>query len=179
LTGVFIMENQEEIWRDVKGFEGSYQVSSLGRIKSLKRKVKKLDGERTVNEKIFTERLNTGKYYTVGLYKNKKYYTFQVHQLVAIAFLNHTPNGYDMVVNHKNFIRTDNRIDNLEIITNRENTNNKHIPHSSQYTGVWWCKCAKKWTAKIWINKKQKHLGYFKNEDDAHLAYENELNKMQ
>lgn len=101
--------------------------------------------------------------------------TFNVHQLVAICFLNHIVNKYESVVNHKNFIRNYNHKNNLEIVTARENTNRKHCKGSSIYTGVCWNKNINKWHAKIHINKKQKFLGYFLNEYDAHLAYEKAL----
>lgn len=156
-----------EIWKDIKGFEGLYQVSNLGR-------VKRLGNNATRKERV----LNGCKYRYLGVYlfkdnaKNIKY----IHQLVAIAFLNHIPCGHKLVVNHKNLNKHDNRVENLEIITQRENANFKHIKSSSKYTGVGWNKLAKKWKATIGINGKNRHLGYFINEYDAHLAYEKALN---
>ena len=103
---------------------------------------------------------------------------FYVHKLVAIAFLNHTPCGNKLVINHKDFNISNNRLCNLEIITNRENCNRKHIPSYSNYTGVQWCKSKNRWRSRIQVNGKDKHLGYFKNEYDAHLAYQKELQKI-
>jgi len=110
--------------------------------------------------------------------KNKIQKNRVVHQLVAEAFLNHVPCGYDLVINHINFNKLDNRIENLEIVTARENTNQKHIPHTSKYTGVSWYKNYNKWRAQIWINGKPKCLGYFNNEHDAYLVYQEKLEQI-
>ena len=93
-------------------------------------------------------------YFNVGLSKDGVQKRYQVHQLVSIAFLNHKPNGFEKVVNHKNFDKLDNRLENLEIVSNRENSNQKHIKSSSSYTGVNWDSRKKKWISKIHINNK-------------------------
>lgn len=82
------------------------------------------------------------------------------------------------VVNHKNFIRTDNRAVNLEIVTSRENSNLKHLKSSSQFTGVSWYKRSKKWVAMITNEGKNKNLGYFTDEKEAHNAYQNALKQI-
>jgi hypothetical protein len=79
-----------------------------------------------------------------------------------------------MIIDHINNIQTDNRLENLQIITHRENISKSKIG-TSIYTGVCWNKRKNKWTASININYKRLHLGYFKNEYDAHLAYQNKL----
>ena len=123
--------------------------------------------------------VNTAGYRHVGLCSAGKSKTITVHRLVAIAFLNHIPNGFKLVVNHKNFNKEDNRVDNLEVVTQRENANHKHIKSSSIYTGVSWYKQTKKWESKIRLNKKSKHLGYFTNELEASEAYQRELNRIK
>lgn len=149
-----------EIWKTVEGFE-DYQISNLGRVKSLK----------FGRERILKQWIDDKGYCRVDLKKNEK-----VHQLMAINFLNHKPCGYKLVVNHKNLIRTDNRLDNLEIVTARENTNRAHIENSSKYVGV---SCYnygnKNWRARIVINGKQKVIGYYKTEIEASNAYQNAL----
>lgn len=155
-----------EIFKDIPEYEGIYQISNLGNLKSFK------NGK----EKILSPSVNTSGYKQFKLRKNNKIKITRIHQLVALVFLNHkTDNSKKFVINHKNFIRTDNRLDNLEIVTFRENTNKKHIKSSSKYTGVCWCNRDKKYRAYININKKYKSLGYYENEYDAHLAYENAL----
>lgn len=160
----FIMET----WKDVPNYYGLYQVSDLGRVKSL----------RFNKELILKLETSTKNYFICTLYKNKKAKRFYVHQLVSMAFLNHTPNGITLVVNHKNFNRKDNRLENLEVVKNRENTNQKHLKSTSKYTGVSWNKHAKKWVSGIHINGKRKYLGCFDNELDAYYMYENALKNL-
>jgi len=176
-----VMENQTEIWKDVKGYEGLYQVSSFGNVKSLERAIKNSFGNnyRTVKEKLLKPGIDGfGNYYYVGLSKNRVVKNNNIHQLVAIAFHNHKPCGCKLVVNHIDFNKLNNHYKNLEIITTRENSNKKHLKSSSEYIGIYWDKTNKKWTAQIQINGKRKHLGRFVNEIDAHLAYQNELKKI-
>lgn len=154
-----------EIWKDIKDYEGIYQVSNLGNVKSLKHG----------KEKILKPSDNSHGYFKVNLSKDGVRVNLKIHVLVSIAFLNHKPNGLNLVVNHKDFNKQNNVVENLEIVTNRENSNHKHIKHSSKYTGVSWCKQTSKWRACIYIDKKLRCLGRFKNEYEAYLAYENEL----
>lgn len=168
----------EEIWKDVIGYEGIYQVSNLGRVKSLSRII----FNRGINPFISKEKILKGancEYRNVVLAKNGINKSVRIHKLVAIHFLNHTPCGYDLVINHKDLNKLNNSSDNLEIVSNRDNCNKKHIVHTSKYTGVNWNKSANKWMSGIKINGKRKHLGYFINEYDAYLAYQKELKKLQ
>jgi len=169
-----------EQWKDIPGYIGRYKASDIGRIKSVKR-----DYYLHVNKNIATRKeiilklsMDYKGYIRVNMRKDLKHKQYQVHKIVAMSFLNHESCGMKFVINHKNFIRYDNMIRNLEIVTNRENTNKKHLPSSSKYTGVGWSKKAKKWTSYIRVEGVQKHLGTFSNEYDAHLAYEKALNKV-
>lgn len=94
-----------EIWKDIDGYEGLYEVSDLGRIKSLKR-------NRFMNGYISL-------YQEVKLTKNKSYIPFLVHRIVATEFIPNPENKEE--VNHKNGIKTDNRAVNLEWNTPKEN----------------------------------------------------------
>jgi len=147
-----------EEFKNISGFPG-YQVSNHGRIKSLK-----------------------SGYFLIGCFDKKGYLmvclqkpdktqsTKRIHQLVAIEFLKHKPCGHYLVVNHKDFNKTNNKLDNLEIVTNRENSNKKHLKSVSKYTGVFWHSENKKWVAQIVFQGKNKYLGSFLNEDDANHA---------
>lgn len=165
-----------EEWKDIKYYEGIYQVSDLGRVKSLSRIVpfrKKFTT--TVHEVILKGCADFHGYRNVTLSIGDKSKTVKIHQLVAIAFLNHKPCRFEWVVNHKNFIKTDNRKLNLEIVTFRENTNHKHLKSSSKYTGVSWDKKNKKWLAQIYIEGVAKNLGRYDKEIEANNAYQKKL----
>ena len=165
-----------EIYKDIKGYEGLYQVSSLGNIRRLKSVVKcKADFSRIVNERVLRSSGDGGGYLGVTLSKGSICNRFKIHQLVAIAFLDHTPNGHKLVVNHKDFDKNNNSVKNLEIVTQRNNTNRKHLKSSSKYTGVSFDKQSNKWRADIRIKGKNKYLGLYFNESNAHLAYQQAL----
>ena len=168
--------SEKEIWVDIPNYEGYYQVSSIGRVKSLSRKVER-NGNKTYNvkERILKPSKAGRGYLMVNLYKDGARRFSKVHQLVAMAFLNHNPCGYNLVVNHKNFNRLDNRLENIEVVTMRENTNKKHLESTSKYVGVSWREKRKKWRASIIINGESKHLGEFKDEHEANLAYQKAL----
>lgn len=97
-----------EEWRDIKGYEGLYQVSNLGKVRNKKGKVLK------------QYRNNKG-YPCVHMYKNNKYKTKNVHRLVAISFIEN-PNNLPQV-NHKDEDKTNNVVTNLEWCTNKYNCN--------------------------------------------------------
>ena len=169
----------KEVWKDVKNFEGIYQVSNIGRIKSLERYVNHWrGGKKRVNEKIMLLSLDGHGYFRADLSFNGISKTRKVHQLVAESFLNHTPCGFKLVVNHIDFNKQNNNVDNLEIVTNRENSNMKHIKSKSKYVGVTFHTPSMKWCATIWINGKNKHLGYYYSELKASKAYQTALKEI-
>lgn len=153
----------EEIWKDIPDYEGLYQASNSGQIKSLK------------NNVILKQFDNKYGYLIISLYNKGIRKTYKVHKIIAIVFLNHKPDGLNLVINHKNLIKHDNRSINLEIITNRDNSNMLHIKSSSKYIGASFHKKSNKWEAKIMINKKQKYLGLFDSEIEASNAYQKVL----
>lgn len=163
----------EEIWKDVVGYEGSYLISNFGRVKSIERII--FTGRRyyPVNERILVQTANWHGYLCVALVLNGKLKTKVVHQMVAESFLNHVRCGHKLVINHIDFNKNNNRLDNLEIVTTRENTNQKHIPHSSKYVGV--TKIGDKWYSHISHKRKNIYLGTFDNEEEASLYRENAL----
>ena len=112
----------KEVWRDVKGYEGLYQVSDQGRVKSLKRKfIDKIGRERYVKECILKSVIDRYGYLLVSLYAGGKQKRHTVHRLVCEAFHENLDNKPQ--VNHINEIKTDNRASNLEWATARENSN--------------------------------------------------------
>ena len=114
------MKNEE--WRDVAGYEGLYQVSDQGRVKSLERTfIDKSGRERYVKECILKPGMDKGGYLRVGLCDGEKRKTFKVHRLVCEAFHENPDNKPQ--VNHINEDKADNRASNLEWATARENSN--------------------------------------------------------
>lgn len=103
-----------EIWKDIPGFEGMYQASTLGRIKSLEREVNVGLGLRTFPEKIKSQNKTPLNYMITRLSKNGKLKTYNVHKLIAITFIDN-PNGYDEVDHIKEVseLNCDNSVSNL------------------------------------------------------------------
>ena len=172
ISGVFNFMN--EIWKDIPEYEGLYQVSNIGRVKSLPKKINNRHSFYISKEKLRKHTVNKHGYISIGLCKNGKYKQFRVHQLVAMAFLNHRLGG-KLVVDHINEDKLDNRVENLQMITQRENTirsmGNYVKNKTSKYLGVHWHNSRNRWRVRIWIDGKQIHLGTFKDEYEAHLAY--------
>ena len=151
-----------ELWKSIKNYQ-DYSISNLGRIKSLKFE----------KEKILKGGFSYG-YPMIALSKKGEKKTFMIHTLVAINFLDYKNKNKKIIIDHINNIKTDNRLINLQIITQRQNLS-KDKKGSSIYTGVSWDKSKNRWISSITINCKRYHLGCFKNEYDAHLAYQNKL----
>lgn len=175
-----LFEMRKEIWKNIEGYEGLYQVSNSGRVRSLDRYIEhKQSGTTFRRGRVLKQSKSNNEYARVTLSKDGvlKYYT--VHKLVAMIFLNHRPCGHKLVINHINFNKQDNRIENLEIITQRENSNQKHLNSNSKHTGVCLVKKRNKWTSNIWIGSKQVYLGIYKNEHIAHIRYELEYAKIK
>jgi len=156
-----------EIWKTIPGFE-NYEVSNKGRVKSLK----------FGKERIKKQSINNSGYLVLNLFKNGKRKQFQIHQLVAITFLNHKPDGHNIVVDHIDNNPLNNKLENLQLITNRENNSKDKKGKSSKYIGVCYDKNAKKFKAQIQINGKSKYLGLFKNPKIAHAVYLNAIENL-
>lgn len=105
---------EKEIWKDIPNYEGLYQASNLGRVKSLERPYRR-------KEKILKLSISHRGYYIVALSKNSIVKTYRVHRLVWEAFNGQIPEN--MQVNHINEIKTDNRLSNLNLMTCKENLN--------------------------------------------------------
>lgn len=158
---------KKEIWKDIKGYENKYQISNFGSLKSLERLVKNKNGFRTVSEKILIASTRKDGYSYIT-FKNP-FNNFSIHQLVAIAFLNHERCGFEIVVDHKNNNKLDNRVENLQLVTNRVNST-KDNKNKTGFIGV--TKQYNKFKATIRNNGVSTYLGMFKT---AELAYEGYL----
>lgn len=175
-----IYDDDLEFWKDIKEYEGLYQISSFGLVKSLSRIIKWGKGEMISKERILKNTLRySGGYYRVELYSNCKPKTIDIHILVAIHFLGHTPCGHNLVIDHIDRNKLNNNVSNLRIVSMRENnSNHDKSKTSSRFVGVNLDKKKNNWMARIYIDGKSKYLGNFENEIDAHLAYEKALKSL-
>jgi hypothetical protein len=158
--------NEQEIWRPIVGYEGLYEVSSIGRVKSLARICK--DGHER-KEKILKPSPMVKGYMLVNLCKHStSIKSFLVHRLIAGAFFGKSP----LAIDHLNGNKTDNRIENLEYVTNRENSVRYFKKKSLLKTGVRHAGTGK-FKSSIYFNKQRLYLGIYKTEDEAYQAYLN------
>jgi len=117
-----------EIWKDIIYYKGLYQVSNKGRVRSLDRVIYNKNMVSRKIKGIVLKPCHDGKkYLKVVLSKNDKPKTFRIHQLVAMAFLNHTPKGHELVVDHKDNNQSNNRLSNLQLITQKLNSNKDRL----------------------------------------------------
>lgn len=108
----------DEVWKDVAGYNGFYLVSNLGRVKSL------------ITNRILKPQINQKRYVCVRLYNKEGYKHYNIHRVVASAFI---PNPHNKPqVNHINGLRQDNRVVNLEWVTGQEN-----VRHSMEVFGTY------------------------------------------
>lgn len=171
----------EEIWKDIEGFEGLYQVSNLGRVKSLSRSVFMINYKRSVitNEKILKNNIGNVGYPRVSLFKSGISKQFCVHTLVANAFIPNPENLSD--VNHIDGDRTNSNLNNLERVSRRENATHSILRRgiNGSTLGVTFCKTQNKknkWKSSIWINGRgHVFLGQFQTKEEASKAYQKAL----
>lgn len=152
-----------EIFKEIPNYEGFYQVSNIGNVKNR-------------HGKILSKHLINSGYYVVDLHNGhgketrKKY---PVHILMAMAFYGHVPNRFTMVCDHINEVKTDNRIENIRIVTSRFNTARCMKNNTSGIIGVH--KRGEKYYGSITANSKYIHLGVFDTKEEAEMAYLNAI----
>ena len=115
-------ERMDEIWKDIKGYEGLYQISNFGNVKRLQHEEHNCrQGHRVLKERLKNPSFDKKGYLQVSLSKNNKRITRRVHRLVAEVFISN-PNEYPMI-NHKDENKTNNNVNNLEWCDARYNVN--------------------------------------------------------
>ena len=161
-----------EIWKVIENTSGKYSVSNTGLVRT-NYKCDMFTDYRMIenynNLMILTPKHG---YLAVNLYlDNNKKKGYQVHRLVAYYFIEN-PKGL-LYVNHKDFDKKNNHVDNLEWCTNRDNVLHGFTRRktSSSYPGVSWSKVSQKWGAWIKVGKDNRYLGIYKSEIEAHEAY--------
>lgn len=109
-----------EIWKDIPGFEGLYQVSNLGRFKSLERRRRGAMGIRVYKERLLSPKINFDRYYYITLTKDGIKTSYRAHRLVALAFFG----ASNLVIDHIDGNPLNNSIVNLRYVTQSENISN-------------------------------------------------------
>ena len=141
----------------------NYKVSDKGNVYSI-----------ILNRNIKPYTCSSG-YHRVHIKHNGQKRRYRIHQLVAMVFLGHEPDcSSKIVVDHINNNKTDNRLENLRLVTTRQNLSRRG--GSSKYVGV--SKFRNKWMSKIRINGKLEYLGLYQTEKDANRAYVKRLNQL-
>jgi len=158
----------KEIFKDIPQYEGFYQVSNMGRVRSFHGKTPRI---------IRGKKARGGKT-QIWLSNGVSGRLIQTHQLVAMAFLGHVPCGMKVVVDHIDNNPTNNRLDNLQLLSNRENCSKDRRRGSSKYIGVSWESRRSNWVSYIRIGKKKKYLGSFSDELSASIAYQKALSEL-
>ena len=147
-----------EIWKDIKGYEGLYQVSNLGNIKSMERFCVHKYGEMLRKERLLKKQIDKDGYETIFLRKNNKPKNMKVHRLVAEAFIE--KHKGKNIVNHKDSVRNNNYYKNLEWCTHKENIIHSHSKGLSS-------------------NKGEKHPSSRLSENDILFIRKSNLNKKE
>lgn len=156
-----------ENWIEIKGYNGKYLISDLGNVKT-----KHKNGTKTISKGSISK--STG-YYRKTLCNNGNKKVYEIHRLVAYSFLNHTPNGLRSVVDHIDNNKLNNKVSNLQIITQRLNTQKDRV-NKNNILGV--KKNKGKFESKIKINGNTVYLGLFNTDIEAGAIYQKANNNL-
>lgn len=140
----------QEIWKDIKGYEGYYQISNLGNIKGLNRTIENksvIGGKYKIKEKNKSQTISKTGYYICALYKNGKGRTFKVHRLIAEAFIDNIDNL--PIINHKDGNKLNNSIDNLEWCDYSHNNKEAYKQGLKEKNLKWIVECNKRKRKKV------------------------------
>jgi hypothetical protein len=167
----------EEIYKDIIGFEGKYQVSNFGNVRTIERVTIFKDGrERHYENKVLICPTDSKGYPKIRLLNFNPNYgsTRRVHNLVWEAFGNGTTISFpDKVIDHIDRNKQNNHISNLRIVSNRENTYNRK--GNLEFIGVRKNKKSDNYSCRIGFNYKDYHLGTFKTQEEAFERYNEAL----
>jgi hypothetical protein len=157
-----------ETWKDVSGFEGYYQISDTGLVKSIRNYHRSSDI-------ILKQDIDRDGYSLVCLSKNSKKKNYRIHRLVWDAFGKGERNGKKIIIDHIDENKGNNNISNLQLLTTRDNVTKYFKTQTRKYNlpvGV--RNHGKKYQTTIWANGKHKALGTFPTIEIASQIYEQE-----
>jgi hypothetical protein len=167
----------DEIWKDIKGYEGLYQISSMGNIRSLDRVVTCING-REANYKGKSRKPSILEYRIISLSKGNKVAMKKISRLVALHFLSNPDNK--KLVNHKDGNKHNDNFMNLEWCSYSENSIHSFEKGLSlkknKVSGVFYEKRRNKWAAYLYRNSKNIFIGRFKTEEEAVKARQKYIN---
>ncbi len=177
------MQNLEWFQFYYNGIETNIEITKCGRIKKIEKDwYGKGKGSNSVyygevpKEKI---KISVKNYYQIFVQIfGEKARRIPIHQIVASVFLGYKFQGHKMVVDHIDSNTLNNDLNNLRVVTQRENVSKERSLKSGLPTGVSYRDDLKKYRAKIRINKKQIHLGLFNTTEEASIAYQNKLKEI-
>jgi hypothetical protein len=157
-----------EQWMEIPNYK-NYQASNLGRIK-------RLPSKGSPNGRMLKGTIGSFGYIKIGLSKNGASKTFNLHSLIAQAFLDHKPNGYKngYVIDHVDNDKSNNKLDNLQFIKPRENILKSSSNRDSDKC-VSYNKATSKWGVQFQVDNKKYYLGRFTTKEDAILVYNDYL----
>lgn len=161
-----------EVWKPIIGFEGVYEVSNFGIVRSLKRTIKSVSARGLLYNYIkkgIIMKLSLHKQYlycSLFIVQSKQF-RLSVHKAVAQAFIPNPENK--SCVNHIDGNKLNNTVENLEWVTIRENTCHSHSK-TNKYVGVTLHKKTGKWQSRIWHNDKAVHIGLYTSQEEAYSA---------
>jgi hypothetical protein len=171
---------EQEIWKDIPGYDGIYQASNSGKIKNLARLIKRSRGGfQNLQESIKVPFVGKSGYATVALSVDGKPKTKYVHRLVASAFYGPS----ELVVDHINSDKSDNRIENLRYVTQRSNVcfgkrtkQNHSLPIGVSLNP---CNYKKRFRSRIKVNNRLLNLGSYDTDELAHRVYLEKSNSVE
>ena len=163
-----------EVWKNIDGYVGNYQISSFGNVKSLERQARTKNGSRTVRERFLKKTHDKEGYLNVKLSKNSKIRTFKLHRLVGEYFIEN-PNNLPQI-NHIDEDKTNNYYKNLEYTVNLKNTNNYHSKNGTKKYGIHMSQG--KWRARIKKDGKSICLGFYIEKEKAYKEFYNKYKEL-
>lgn len=159
-----------EIWKDIPGYLNKYQASNLGNIKSLSRIIENNNGKQLLKDRILNQSISSNTYYMVSLSDGVNVKKYCVHQLIAMTFLNHKPNKFEIVVDHINENKLDNNLINLRLVSNRINSTGKKYKNS-KYKGVCYSNTKKIFQSYVRIDGEKVYLYSCKDDEELCSKY--------